>query len=417
MIFNFRSSHLRAVLQVLLCVAALPVAAIPGTVLAADAPPEESKGPPPPSQPVTPRPAPLKAEVSDVATLGPTTPHRLFSMSWGGSVVIFDGDKGKIEGQLPAAHDGMIALAPDYSRFYVSETMWTHGNRGTRLDLLSIYDSKTLNLVKEIELPGRAVVGYKMRNLDVNASGTRAYVYSMRPAASIVWVNLTNQTLGGTIEIPGCALVFPWGEDGVSSLCGDGSMAIVSAPTGEAPKITHTKPFFDAANDPIFDNSLIDKASNRAVFLTYTGLIYTATLGADPIIDKPWSIQESAGFKRPGTAANELAWRPGGIQPIGWHKDSDRLYVLMHAGDYWTHHNAATEVWVLNLKTHALLMRYPINAKPDANVRSIVVSQKAKPLMYLLSENDGHIVLDADTGEELRKIDFAHGEAALVPGL
>jgi hypothetical protein len=46
-----------------------------------------------------------------------------------------------------------------------------------------------------------------------------------------------------------------------------------------------------------------------------------------------------------------------------------------------------------------------------------VVSQKAKPLIYLLSENDGDIVLDADTGEELRKIDFARGEAALAPGL
>jgi methylamine dehydrogenase heavy chain len=411
MIFSHPCSALRRALQMFFC-----VAAIPGTVFAAD-PPAESKGLPPPSQLVTPRPEPLKAEVSDVATLGPTTPHRLFSMSWNGSVVIFDGDKGKIEGQLPAAHDGMVALAPDYSRFYVSETMWTHGNRGTRLDLLSIYDSKTLNLVKEIELPGRAVVGGKLRNLDLNASGTRAYVYSMRPAASIVWVNLANQTLGGTIEIPGCALVFPWGEDGVSSLCGDGSLAIISAPAGGTPKVTHTKPFFDAANDPIFDNSLIDKATNRAVFLTYTGLIYTATLGSEPVIDKPWSIQESAGFKRAGTGVSELAWRPGGIQPIAWHKDSDRLYVLMHAGDYWSHHNAASEIWVLNLKTHALLMRYPINAKPDANVRSIVVSQKAKPLMYLLSENDGHIVLDADTGEELRKIDFAHGEAALAPGL
>jgi methylamine dehydrogenase heavy chain len=411
MIFEFRSPCLRRVLQVLLC-----LAVIPGTVLAAY-PASESKSMPPPSQLVTPRPEPLKAEVSDVATLGPTTPHRLFSMSWSGSVVILDADTGKIEGQLPAAHDGVVALAPDNSRFYVSETMWTHGNRGTRLDLLSIYDSKTLNLVKEIELPGRAVVGEKLRNLDVNASGTRAYIYSMRPAASIVWVNLVNQTLGGTVEIPGCALVFPWGEDGVSSLCGDGSMAIVAAPAGAAPKVTHTKPFFDAANDPIFDNSLIDKTANKAVFLSYTGLIYTATLGAEPTIDKPWSIQESAGFKRAGTGVGELTWRPGGIQPIAWHKDSDRLYVLMHAGNYWSHHAPASEIWVLNLKTHALLMRYPIYAKPDANVRSIVVSQKAKPLLYLLSENDGHIVLDADTGEELRKIDFAHGSAALAPGL
>lgn len=393
--------------------AALCLAAAPYLARAAD----PSSSTPPPSPPITPRPEPLKPEVSDVATLAPTTPHRLFSLSWGGSVVIFDGDKGKIEGQVPIGHGGVIALAPDNNRIYVSETMWTHGNRGTRLDLLSVYDSKTLNLLKEIELPGRALVGMKMRDLDLNASGTRAYVYSMRPAASIVWVNLANQTLGGTVEIPGCALAFAWGEEGVSSLCGDGSMAIVSAPAGAAPTVTHTKPFFDAANDPIFDNSLVDHASNTAVFLTYTGLIYKATLGPDPVIDKPWSIQESAGFKRAGTGAAELAWRPGGVMPIAWHKDSDRIYVLMHAGDYWSHNSSATEIWVLNLKTHALLMRYPITAKPGTAVKSIVVSQKAKPLMYLLTEDDGDIILDADTGEELRKIEFAKGLAALSPGL
>jgi methylamine dehydrogenase heavy chain len=398
MIFNFRSSSWRSALHALICAAAAPSVA-----LAADVP-------------AAPRPEPLKAEVSDVATLPPTTPHRLFSLGYGGAIVIFDGDKGKIEGEVPSGHGSAIALAPDNSRIYIAETMWTHGNRGTRLDLLSVYDSKTLNLVKEIELPGRALVSMKMRNLDVSASGNRAYVYSMRPAASIVWVNLVNQTLGGTVEIPGCALVFAWGEDGVSSLCGDGSMAIVSAPAGATPKITHTKPFFDAANDPIFDNSLIDHPSNTAVFLSYTGLIYKATLGADPVIEKPWSIQEAAGFKRAGTGVSELAWRPGGVQPIAWHKDSDRLYVLMHAGDYWSHNSAATEIWVLSLQTHTLLTRYPITAKPGVSVKSIVVSQKAKPLMYLLTEDDGDIVLDADTGEELRKIEFAHGEAGLVPG-
>jgi hypothetical protein len=44
-------------------------------------------------------------------------------------------------------------------------------------------------------------------------------------------------------------------------------------------------------------------------------------------------------------------------------------------------------------------------------------TKKAKPLLYLRSENECHFLLDADTGEELRKIDFAHGQAALARGL
>jgi methylamine dehydrogenase heavy chain len=361
-------------------------------------------------------PQPLPPEVSDVATLPPTGMHRFFTLSFGTNLVIFDGDSGKLEGQIPAGHDSNLALAPDYSRFYVAETMWTHGNRGERVDLLSVYDGKTLELIKEIPLPGRAVVGMILKNLDLSASGRRAYVYNMHPASSVTWVDLAKQAVGGTVELPGCALVFASGEDGFSSLCGDGSLATVSLPDTGAPRITHTAPFFDATNDPIFDNSLVDRDSGRAVFLSYTGLIYSAQLGAQPVIEKPWSILAAAGFKPAGTGAAELAWRPGGRQPLAWHKDSDRLFVLMHPGNYWSHLQGGTEIWVLNVKTHGLIARYPVRVAPVGTVKSIAVSQHAKPQLYLLNSAGGDTVVDADTGEEIRKIDFASGEAALVPG-
>ena len=86
----------------------------------------------------------------------------------------------------------------------------------------------------------------------------------------------------------------------------------------------------------------------------------------------------------------------------------------MHPGCYWSHHDAGTEIWVLNLKTHALLARYPVRAKPENSVRSIVVSQQAQPQLYLLNPDGGDSVVNADTGEELRKIEYAAGEAAVV---
>ncbi len=193
-----------------------------------------------------PLPPPLAPEVSDVATLPPSTPHTFFTGRFrAGSFVIFDGDSGKLEGHIPAGYIANLALAPDNSQFYVAETYWSHGSRGTRQDLVSVYDAKTLNLVKEIPLPGRALV-LKMQNFDISASGARAYVYIMLPASSVVWVDLKKQAVGGTVEIPGCALVFPWGERGFSSLCGDGSLANVTIPESGQAKITHTKPFFDA---------------------------------------------------------------------------------------------------------------------------------------------------------------------------
>jgi methylamine dehydrogenase heavy chain len=356
----------------------------------------------------------LAPETSDVATLPPATPHRFFAMSYRDSIVIYDGDSGNIQGQVPAGHDPTFGMAPDNSRFYVGETLWAHGNRGSRADLLSIYEGKTLNLLKEIALPGRALVGMKFNDFNLSASGKRAYVYNMHPASSIVWVDLVNEAVGGTVEIPGCALVFPWGEAGVSSLCGDGSLATVALPDNAPPKVTHSKPFFDAVNDPIFDNSLFDSTTGRAVFLSYSGLIYDVTLGAAPTISKPWSVNEAAGQKAASTGVDDLAWRPGGRQPIAWHKQSDRLFILMHAGSYWSHNDAAGEIWVLDRKSHTLLARYPLRVKPGSLIKSISVSQSAKPQLYLLGSGGGDTVVDADTGEALHKFDEPIGEASVV---
>jgi methylamine dehydrogenase heavy chain len=369
-------------------------------------------------------PPPLQPETSDVATLPPPGLHRFITMTWEKGAVIYSADTGKIEGQVPTAHGSAMRTAADSSQVYVAETLWTHGNRGTRQDLLSIYDGKTLNLLKEIHLPGRLIVSSKLQDLELNASGKHAYVYNMHPASSVIWVDLAKQSVGGTVETPGCALIFPWGEDGFSSLCADGSMATVSLTDSGPATVTHTKPFFDAVNDPIFDNSIADRATDRALFLTYTGLIYSARLGAAPVIDKPWSVQVSAGQKPAGTGVEELAWRPGGVQPIAWHKDSDRLFILMHPGNYWTHREGGTEVWVLNRATHALIARFPVLFKPESTpadirttaVRGIAVSQHDHPQLFLMNSSGGVSVMDADTGEILKKIDDAEGNAALVPG-
>lgn len=369
-------------------------------------------------------PPPLPPETSDVATLAPNPPHRFFT---GGfrlqNFVIFDGDTGKLEGQIPAGYISNLAIAPDNSQFYVSETYWTHGARGKRQDLVSIYDGKTLNLVKEISLPGRALVG-KVQNFDINASGSRAYVYVMMPVASVVVVDLKKQAVSQTIEIPGCALVFPWGQQGFSSLCGDGSLATVSVPDSGAAKLTHTKPFFDTNKDPIFENSFVDRVTGKAIFVSYTGLVYEAQLGDDTVVKAPWSIQKAAGYAPAGTGVQELAWRPGGAQMAAYHKASGKLFILMHPGNYWTHKQGGTEIWVLDTKAHALVSRFPLRAAPTSGLgndqvpfyENIGVSQDAKPVLYLLNSEGNDQVLDAATGEQLRKIEFAAGDMVTVPG-
>ncbi|HEY6925958.1 MAG TPA: amine dehydrogenase large subunit, partial [Steroidobacteraceae bacterium] len=334
----------------------------------------------------------VEPEQYDVATLKATGPHRFFISGFRQPAVgIFDADTGKLEGSIPSGYVADLAIAPDNSQFLVSETYWTHGSRGKREDLVSIWDARTLKLIKEIALPGRALVGGKLQDFQLNADGSKAYVYIMHPASSVVWLDLKKQSVGGTVEIPGCGLIFPWGAVDFASLCGDGSLALVRLSASGKADIKHTAPFFDANLDPIYDNSFIDRNSGKALFLSYTGLIYQAQLGTDTSIGKPWSIQQAAGFPPAGTSPQELAWRPGGGQPAAYHKASGRLFVLMHMGTYWTHKQGGTEIWVLDTNTQKLLKRITLQPIPTSGLAdehppyyaTIGVSQDSeKPLIY-----------------------------------
>src|SRR5580700_5147049 len=88
--------------------------------------------------------SPAEPEQSDVTTLKPNGPHRFFTSGFRDqSFGIFDADSGKMEGSIPAGYVPNLAIAPDNSQFLVSETYWTHGSRGQRQDLVSIWDAKT----------------------------------------------------------------------------------------------------------------------------------------------------------------------------------------------------------------------------------------------------------------------------------
>lgn len=362
-----------------------------------------------------------QAEQVDVAKLKPSYPHRLFAMdSYAATgVQIIDGDNLTVEGVVPAAVTSVFALDPAGRYFYVCESYWSHGNRGTRADMLSVYDSSTLNLLKEISLPGRLLTDSLDHICDISASGKFAYVYNMQPASSMIVVDLKRQRVVSTVELPGCSLAFPWGDGGFSSLCGDGTLATVPlSAAGKAGAPTHTARFFNPEVDPLFSESLVDRSSGRAFFLSYTGLIYPATLGAHPSIDKPWSLQVAAGLPAAGTGVQEMTWRPGGLNVLAWHKAKNRLYVLMHAGTYWTHKRPGTEVWVVDITSHRLVRRI---ALPEPGV-GIAVSQDARPLLFLLTENEtmtqasNVLVLDPDTGQQKGKSAFAGGRVAWVPG-
>jgi len=348
-----------------------------------------------------------QAEHSDVATLKPLTPRRAFL--WSGfinpGIFIVDADNGEMEGYLPKSDWSSFAIAPGGKAYYVAETLWTHDTRGQREDMITVYDGTTLNLQKEIPLPGRALSVPKAQSFALNESGRYGYVYNLSPASSVVVVDLVKQKTASTVETPGCALVFPYGESGFGSLCGDGSLSTFALDAKAHGTLKGSVHFFDARQDPVFDEVALDVPSRKVFFVSYLGHIYEATLGDQPQVAPAWSLQAAAGLSEAKDESDEVAWRPGGSQLIAYHPSSGRLFVLMHVGEGWSHKQEASELWVLNASTHALIRRIPLKE----SATNVAVTLDPTPVLLLTGRGPKLTVLDPDSGNVVRTVDAVNG--------
>lgn len=361
-------------------------------------------------------PAPLPAETSDVAVLEPAGPHRAFIMGGyrieGANVIDGDDERLKILGMIPVNRGGVMTIASDASRIAVVETFYSRGNRGTREDVLALYDGQTLDLVKEIVLPGRGLIVPKRNLLELSADNRLAYVYDFSPASSVHVVDLEEGKVVTSVDLPGCALAIPYGNRSFGSICGDGTVGSTQISETGTPATVFSKPFFDADLDPLFENSVIDKTTGESWMISYTGKIYPVKFGnGAPVAGKPWSVSAAAGFPVAGTGVQELAWRPGGSgQLLALHRDRKHLYVLMHTGNHWTHKVPGKEVWILDAVKQTLIKRVTL----EKEAHGIVVTQDANPLLFVLSEGEV-AVLDGTTGAKLRKRRLPNS-LAWVPG-
>ena len=355
--------------------------------------------------------AALEMETSDVLSITPPKPTWFFvDGGWDmPGTSIFDGETGKMKGMVETRRLADFAIDPAGKYYYVAETIWSKGDRGTRQDMVSVYDSQTLNLITEVPLPGRILIGARKNNFIVSDDGKTAYVYDFSPVSGVNIVDLVKRKFVTAVELPGCASMMPNPGVGFSALCSDGSLATVAI-KGTKANITHSAPFFSATDDPIFDNFTYDKHKKETTFLTYTGQIYQAKLGPTPTISAPFSIQAAAGIRPGETKPLELNWYPGGRQPMALHRPSGHLFVLMHMGEYWSHKASGTEVWEVDLATQKVVKRRTLK-EPMNNIE---VSQTDKPMLFMNGEGGNAIVVDVATGEEKHRIERAGGSTITV---
>ena len=318
-----------------------------------------------------------------VYILEPVFPYLVSSKVW-----IVDGDDLGIVGMASAGYVANLVLSHDRSAFYIAETYWDRGTRGNRADVVTSYDTRTLDVTGEVLLPqGRFLIVPKKHNAQLTSDGRYLLSFNMDPSFGLSVVDLQEQRYLGEIETGGCSLAFPTGPASFASLCPDGAFAHVTfEPNGEF-EIEHGQPFFDSENDPVFEHAAMHRPGQKAFFISYEGWVYPVTLDGMPAVGERWKLQ--------GEGAEEAAWRPGGWQLAAYHAPSDRLFVLMHEGGIWTHKQAGEEVWVFDATSHERLERVPL----EHHSHSLTVSTDEQPLLFALTETAAIQVYDATSFE------------------
>lgn len=292
------------------------------------------------------------------------------------------------KGMISTGEFAGFAAATTRPEVYVAETFHSRGARGTRTDVLTIYDRATLTVKDEILLPGgkRGQFVSMKNSLQLTNGEQWGLVVNFTPAQSVTVVDIAGRKVLGDIELPGCSMVYPVGARGFATLCADGTMTTVDLAVDGKVAATRTSAVFnDIDRDAMF--MMPAMVGTMAWFATFGGNIQGVDMAGPTATPGPKFAL--------GTADGAVtAWRPGGWQVITADA-AGRLYVLMNpAGKEGSHKDGGTEVWVVDPKTQARLRRISLVA-PGL---SIEATREAQPAL-VVARPDGNLdVYDAATG-------------------
>lgn len=341
------------------------------------------------------------ADEVTVETLGPPTPHRVyvhdpvFPHLIAAKSYVVDGDSGKMLGQINMGYVPNMVLSQDGSTAYVTETFWSRGARGKRTDVLTRFDARTLEPTGELILPnGRFLSVPKRFSASLTTDGRYLLSFNMTPSTSVGVIDVRLWNYVGDIELPGCALALPTGDNSFASICADGTLFTATFDADGQAKTGRTEVFFDAAEDPVFEHPAPTPDRSRYYFISYKGMVHPVDFsGAEPSFPAAWSLLTDAD--------KQENWRPGGWNMAVVHGASNRLFVAMHQGGEWTHKQAGEEVWVYDLASKTRVNRIHL----DEHALTISVSQDNAPQLYALSETAVLMIHDADTGNHTRTVE------------
>ncbi len=310
---------------------------------------------------------------------------------------------GNVRGQLGADQVANFLRSSARPEVYVAETFFARGTRGARTDVITIYDNDTLAPSGEIVLPGakRGLFVIQPNSFQFADHEKLGLVFNFTPASSVTVVDLVGRKVLGETSIPGCALIYPTGPRGFSSLCANGAMLSVQLDAaGKVASQSETKPFNNLDDDPLFSVPAV--IGPVSYFASFKGRVQPIDLdGAEPKLLTPWSLVSDAEAK-----AN---WRPSGWQLTAG--GDGRLYVIMQPnGRDGSHKEGGDQVWVFDVTSHAKVATIRLKNP----TQSIALSGGAHPMLLAASLASSLDVYDPASGALASSVPILSGGAPTI---
>jgi methylamine dehydrogenase heavy chain len=347
----------------------------------------------------------VEPETPGRVMLGQPTPAWFLIKGSSGSY-LYDGDTGEMQGLI--SHDWYTpAIEPniDKREFYLAESFYSRGVRGRRTDVVTIVDLETLSTRSEIVIPAKTAAATLRHYIGLLGDRRHLAVFNMTPAQSVSIVDVVDLSFVGEISTPGCAVIMPTGDRAFVMICGDGTLQLIRLDEkGKEVSRSRSESFFVVEEDPVFALPL--KTEDGWLLVSHDGRVFDVVVEQqESRIGLPWwLISEEDRAER---------WRPGGAQPLTFHRRTDLLYVLMHQGDVDTHSEPGTEVRIVDAARRRAIGRLDL----ETPASHILVSDEVRPKLYVF-ETDGKLhIHDGLTLARHRTIEEPGPGPALLQGL
>lgn len=340
--------------------------------------------------------AQLPADQATVTTLDKPDAHRAYINDSGfvgamnSRIRIIDGDQQKLLGTIPTGYLAPVTLSNDRQTVFTADTYFSRGIRGERTDLVTAWNSQTLEPRWEVEIPTKRA--NKMPNrygIGVSDDDRFVYVYNFTPATSVTVVNTQSHEVANEIDTAGCFYNFPVGDRAFAAICGDGTLQRIALDDQGQEQDRFRESFFNPNETQMVARPV--RNGDMYYFVSFDGVVHPIDVSGDQIQPgEPWALFDDQN--------NDLNWGVGGWDFMGISPKLNRFYVLVHPGHEdrnWQ--DPSDTVWVYDLDTKEKVNEIKLPSK----VWSMQVTNDDQPLLVGAGFDGDVHVYDIDNNEML----------------